>query len=328
MLLFFQYSEQDWRETMAGKAPGKHHRKGITLIEVTRMFPDDEAAAAWFAGVRWPDGVVTCPLCESDNVKVGAKHPTMPYRCRPCRKYFSVKTGTAMESSKLGLQVWAMAMYLLSTGLKGTSSMKLHRDLGVTQKTAWHLAHRIRESWDETPAPFAGPVEVDETFIGGSEKNKPAHKKLRAGRGPVGKTAVAGARDRETGRVSAAVVPATDQATLQPFVVERTLSGATVYTDEHGAYRGMPGVEHQTVRHSVGEYVDGQAHTNGLESFWSMLKRGYHGTFHHVSSKHLQRYVAEFAGRHNVRDLDTVYQMAAVAKGMVGKRLRYKDLVA
>ena len=121
------------------------------------MFPDDEAAESWFAAIRWPDVVVTCPSCESANVKAGAKHPTMPYRCRPCREYFPVKTGTAMESSKLGLQVWAIAMYLLSTGLKGTSSMKLHRDLGVTQKTAWHLAYRIRESWNETAAPFAGP---------------------------------------------------------------------------------------------------------------------------------------------------------------------------
>ena len=328
MLLFFQYSETDWRETMAGKAPGKHHRKGITLIEVTRMFPDDEAAEAWFVNIRWPDGVVTCPSCESDNVKVGAKHPTMSYRCRPCRKYFSVKTGTAMESSKLGLQVWAMAMYLLSTGLKGTSSMKLHRDLGVTQKTAWHLAHRIRESWDETADPFAGPVEVDETFVGGLEKNRHAHKKLHAGRGAAGKTVVAGAKDRETGQVSASVVQDTSRATLQPFVVERTEPGAQVYTDEHGAYRGLPGVKHQTVKHSTGEWVDGQAHTNGVESFWSMLKRGYHGTYHQLSSKHLQRYVTEFAGRHNVRDLDTVHQMAAVARGMVGKRLRYRDLVA
>ena len=153
--------------------------------------------------------------------------------------------------------------------------MKLHRDLEVSQPTAWYLAQRIRKGFPSSDyAAMAGPVEVDETFVGGLEKNKPAHKKLRAGRGTVGKIAVAAAKDRETGRISATVVPSTDKATLQPFVIERTEPGATVYTDDHSAYHGLPGVKHQTVRHSVGEYVDGQAHTNGVESFWSHAQEG------------------------------------------------------
>ena len=153
------------------------------------------------------------------------------------------------------------------------------------------------------------------------------NKKLKAGRGAVGKAIVVGAKDRETNRVSATVVKGTDAKTLRGFVGDHAAKGATVYTDDHGGYQGMP-FEHETVKHSISEYVNGMAHTNGIESFWSMLKRGYHGTFHHISPKHLPRYVNEFATRHNLRDHDTQAMMGETVAKMVGKRLMYRDLIS
>ena len=310
---------------MAQPGPGRAHRKGITLVELLKLFPDDEAAELFFIKKRWPDGIA-CHWCGSTRVQVGCKHKTMPFRCRDCRKRFSVRTGTVMQSSKLGLQVWMIAAYLLTTSLKGVSSMKLHRDLGITQKSAWFLAHRLRETWRRDGLEsFFGPVEADETFLGGKRKNMHAKQREKLdGRGSQNKVTVVAIRDRKTKQVKAKVVDRVDSGAAV-FAMQNADPAAPIYTDEAPVYDCIP--NHESVKHSIGEYVRGEVSTNGMESWFSMLKRGYIGTFHRMSPEHTHRYVQEFEGRHNARDLDTAEQLAAMVRGAEGRRLRYADLI-
>ena len=314
--------------TTEKKAPGKAHRKGRSLFELQRMFPDEEAACKWWEAIVWPNGERFCPDCGSTKTRECPKE-RMPYRCGDCKQYFSVKKATVMRGSPIPLLKWVYAIYLDTTSLKGVASMKLHRELGITQKTAWYMQQRIREAFAQQGPRvlMEGPVEADETYFGGKRENMShARRKQFSGRGPSGKTAVVGVKDRQSNRVAAKMVERTDKPTLHGFIGENVASGAKIYTDEARAYLGLP--NHASVTHSAGQYVDGQIHTNGVESFWSMLKRAHEGTFHKLSPKHLQRYVNEFACRHNIREMDTTTQMAFVARRLMGKRLPYAELIS
>ncbi len=208
--------------------------------------------------------------------------------------------------------------------------MRLHRELGITQKSAWFLMHRLRKAGETTEAIFSGPVEADESYFGGKRKNmsNAKRKELKdTGRGAVGKAAVVAVKDRETNTFVGAHLEKTDAAHVAGYVATMTNVGAKVYTDDAKAYNALdPYYDHESVNHSVGEYVRDQAHTNGVESFWSMMKRGYIGIYHKMSPKHLDKYVSELAHRHNISEQDTIDQMKDVLRKMVGKRLTYDQL--
>ena len=311
---------------MARKAPGRSDREGMTTREALAMFPTDAAAERWFESVVWNEGRF-CPHCGSlDTIERKSRKP-MPYWCRDCKGYFSIRTGTPMHRSKIALRDWAYAIYLHSVSLKGVSSMRLHRELGVSQKSAWHMAHRIREAF-EPQRRFGGEVEVDEVYMGGLEKNKHESKKLHAGTGGTGKTPVVGIKDRASGNVHAEVVSTVNKTTVHGIIETRTEKGIKVYTDEASVYQRIPERDHEAIRHGIGEYVKGKAHTNGIESFWATLRRAHMGTFHKFSPKHLQRYVNEFAAKQNIRDMDTIDQMRHVVNQMPQKRLTYRRLKA
>lgn len=311
---------------MPQRAPGRAHRKGISLAELFDMFPDEAAAERWFVETRWPNGVA-CPKCGSVNVQSRPTCKPQPFRCRDCRRDFSIRTGTVMHGSKLPLRTWAIGAFMMTTDLKGRSSLKVHRDLKITQKTAWFLGHRLREAYAERQTEaFRGPVEIDETYLGGRRDRMHASKRAKlTGRGGVGKTVVAAIRDRKTRKIAASVVPDARRGTLTAFMRHHVRYGAETYTDSDSAYARLP--NHKTVNHSRGEYVRGPVHVNGCESFFAMLKRAHKGTFHSLSEEQMPRYIAEFSGRHNVRDADTIDQLRALVRGMEGKRLRYSDLI-
>lgn len=296
----------------------------ISLYEFFQQFPDEEAARLFFEKKRWPQGVA-CAHCGSLEVSECKDHKPMPYRCKSCRKHFSVRVGMVLAESRLPLQKWLMAIYMMTTARKGIPSTQMARQLGVTQKTAWFLAQRIREAWISNGGGMGPTVEIDETYIGGKERNKHSNKKLRAGRGSIGKQAVVGVLERN-GSVAALPVSNTDKSTLQRVIRNHVSPGSTVYTDSHAGYRGMTGYNHAAVNHGVGEYVRQQAHTNGIESFWALLKRGYYGIYHHMSAKHLHRYVNEFSFRHNTAKVDTIEFIEVTTERMMGRRLTYKEL--
>jgi transposase-like protein len=303
----------------------------ISTFRLFELFPNEETARTYLEGRIWPSGPV-CPDCYGDRITTRKRVGF--YHCNDCNFDFTVRTRTIFERSKVPLHKWVYAMYLLVTARKGISSLQLSKEIGVTQKTAWFILGRLREacSAPDSIDRLKGIVEIDECFVGGLEANKHEHKKLKAGRGSVGKVAVLGMRERGVlGRVHATVIPDTGLATIQNEIHGAVEVGSQLYTDEHGAYSDLDGLyyDHATVNHGAGEYVRGAAHTNGIESVWAVLKRGLHGVYHHASPQHLFRYVDEFTWRLNEGNVihHTLNRLAAFVDATVGKRLTYNRLI-
>lgn len=303
----------------------------ISIPQLFRLFPTEQACIDWLEAARW-NGKPVCPHCGGpENITQPASKPNT-YWHKDCRKHFTVKTGTVMHSSKTDTRNWMLAIYYYMTGRKGISAMQLSKELGVQYRTAWHMGHRIREACKEGGDFMLNQVvEMDATYIGGKESNKHESKKLKAGRGTVGKQAVMGMRERQ-GKVKALPVASESQKTVKQVVKSHVKPGSTVYTDDHGSYNviGFMPFSHEAVKHSAKEYVNGMAHTNGIESVWALLKRSINGTWHHVSIKHLQRYINEATFRLNGGncEVDTIDRIRAVVAGMGGKRAPYRELIA
>lgn len=301
----------------------------LSTFAFFQKFPNEESARLHFEARRWSDAPV-CGHCGSVEVSECKDHKPMAYRCKSCRKHFSVRTGTVLAESRLPLQKWLLAIFMMTSARKGIPSTQMARELGITQKSAWFLAQRIRETWvKDRDGDMGNHTQVDETYMRGKEKNKHGVKKLRAGRGSVGKAAIVGMRD-ENGEVQAEPVPNTQTRTLTTFIVKNAPVGATIVTDEFRAYNRLTsaGFNHKRVKHSVGEYVRDMAHTNGIESFWALLKRGHYGIHHYMSAKHLHRYVKELSFRHNTAELGTMPFIDATIECMAGKRLTYRRLIS
>jgi transposase-like protein len=299
-----------------------------TLLEFTDYFHDEATCVEHFTASRFRNGEY-CPHCRHEKIWKCANGKR--YHCAGCKQDFTIRTKTVFGDSKLPLRKWYMAVYLLSTTSKGISSVQLAKHLGVTQKTAWFMAHRIRSAHKQGKGKMFGRIEADETFIGGLAKNM--HKKKREaaikGTGGSGKTPIFGMKNRE-GEVRAEVVAGVGIANLHPIIEKNVAKGATLYTDKWVGYRGLKGFyDHTTVDHSAKEYVNGDCHTNGIESFWALFKRGYHGVYHWMSKKHLQRYVNEFTFRLNRREQEmrTVFT-DVMERATDGSNLPYKQLIA
>jgi transposase-like protein len=297
-----------------------------TLTEFTDYFQDEATCIAHFTESRFRNGEY-CPHCHHDKIyKCG---DGKRYQCANCKQDFTIRTKTVFGDSKLPLRKWYMAVYLLATTSKGISSVQLAKHLGVTQKTAWFMAHRIRAAKPQGKGKMTGTIEADETFIGQRSKTMHANKRKQifTGNGSTNKTAVFGMMSRG-GEVRANIIPKTDSATLHPVLKENIAQGASLYTDEHRAYWNLGGhFKHNVIRHRLKEYVVGDCHTNSIESFWALFKRGYHGVYHWMSPKHLQRYVNEFAFRFNRRTEDMQDVFSNVVDNIVQTpNLPYKTL--
>jgi transposase-like protein len=303
-------------------------RSTISTFKMFGLFPDELSARAYLESRLWPEGV-RCPECKGGERITTRKDGY--FRCNACKLDFTVRTGTIFERSHVPLHKWLYAMYLLVTARKGISSMQLAKQIGITQKSAWFVLHRLREACGKDLDKLRGQVEIDETFVGGLESNKHEKDKQKLGRGAIGKTAVLGMRERG-GRTKAMPIQNVSIEEIQSAIHANVEVGSTVFTDEHAAYNDLDGLffKQERVNHSANEYVRGMASTNSIESVWAVLKRGLTGVYHKVSKKHLARYVDEFAFRLNDGKVarHTLARLDSFVDAVAGKRLTYARLIA
>jgi transposase-like protein len=301
----------------------------ISTFQLFEMFPDQETAREYLESRLWPNGAV-CPVCASGE-RITTRRDGY-YRCNACREDFTVRTGTIFERSHVPLHKWLYAMYLLVTARKGISSLQLSKEIGITQKSAWFLLHRLREACGKDLRKLRGIIEVDETFVGGKERNKHESKRQHLGRGGIGKAVVNGMRERgKGGRVKAMPIADISEDTVKNAIYRNVEPGSTVHTDEAPAYGNMGGLfyQHAAINHGLGVFSVGGVTTNGIESVFAVLKRGILGVYHHTSEKHLGRYVDEFAFRLNDGNVarHTIARLDSMVAATAGKRLTYKGLI-
>jgi len=295
--------------------------EAVNLIEFQQHFKDEQACADYLASARWNEKPV-CPHCEHEGV-YHIKTRNI-YKCKKCRKQFSVRTGTIFEESRLPLQKWFLAIYLLTSMKKGIPSTQMAKYLGITQKSAWFMLQRIRYAagCKSFNAPLKNIVEVDETYMGGKKKRG------KRGRGAAGKTAVAGQIERK-GEVRCTAIPNVKSATLVPLIRDNVQIGATIMSDEFYSYNRLTknGYTHKKVHHARREYVCGDVHTNTIEGFWSHMKRGVTGVYLQVSKKHLQKYCDEYAYRYNSKSM-TDFERFSDWFGRCTGKLTYLSLIS